>query len=272
MRSSAPSGSCFFAARIPGARIIPGLLPILSPETMFPEKEGSAVTIVLIRALILYIVVICSVRLMGKRQLGELQPSELVITILISNIATLSLEDTDTPLMRGILPVLALVCFEVIMSWASLKSVRLRRMISGSPKIIIREGVIDQEMLHALRFSVDDLMTSLRTNGVFHIGEVQFAIVETNGAVSVYQKPDFQPATRKDVHAGDGTLLDPPQVIVADGQLRARALKAIGQDEKWLRAVLRASGMELQEVFLLMADKACRYDIVRSRKVKEGTR
>ncbi len=229
-------------------------------------------TIILIRALILYFVVICSVRLMGKRQLGELQPSELVITILISNIATLSLEDTDTPLLRAILPVLALVCFEVIMSWASLKSVRLRRLVSGSPKIIIREGVIDQEMLHALRFSVDDLMTSLRTNGVFSIGEVQFAIVETNGAVSVYQKPESQPATRKDVHAGNESPLDPPQVIVADGQLREKALEAIGQDRKWLSAVLRASDMALHDVFVLTADKSCKYHIVRSRKEKGGSR
>ncbi len=225
-------------------------------------------TIVLIRALILYVVVVCAVRLMGKRQLGELQPSELVITILISNIATLSLEDTDTPLLRGILPVLALVCFEVIVSWGTLKSVHLRRWISGSPKIIIREGVIDQEMLHALRFSVDDLMTALRSNGVFYVGEVQFAIVETNGSVSVYQKPESQPATRKDVHAA-GQALDPPQVIIADGQLREKALDAIGQNRSWVDAVLRTSDMTLEEVFLLTADAACKYDIIRRRNGKE---
>ncbi len=224
--------------------------------------------IVLIRSVIVYALVICAVRLMGKRQLGELQPAELVVTILISNIATLSLEDTDTPLLRGTLPVLALVCFEVIMSWATLKSVRLRRLISGSPKIIIREGEIDQEMLHALRFSVDDLMTTLRGNNIFTVDEVQFAIVETNGSVSVYQKPDAQPATKKDVHAV-GAALDPPQVIIADGKLRDKALSAIGQDRKWLDAVLRAKGMTLPEVFLLTADKACHYHIVRSRK-KEG--
>ena len=163
--------------------------------------------ILFIRALIVYIVVIFSVRLMGKRQLGELQPSELVITILVSNIATLSLEDTEIPLLRGILPILALVCFEVIVSWGSLKSVKLRRLISGSPKIIIREGEIDQEMLHALRFSVDDLMSTLRTSGVFSVDEVQFAIVETNGSVSVYQKSEEQPATKKDVHTVTKTLL-----------------------------------------------------------------
>ncbi len=220
--------------------------------------------ILLIRALIVYIVVIFSVRLMGKRQLGELQPSELVITILVSNIATLSLEDTEIPLLRGILPILALVCFEVIVSWGSLKSVKLRRLISGSPKIIIRDGEIDQEMLHALRFSVDDLMSTLRTSGVFTVEEVQFAIVETNGSVSVYQKSQVQPASKKDVHAAQKDL-DPPQIIVADGQLREKALEAIGQDRKWLDAVLRGKSISLTEVFLLTADKACSTHIVRRR-------
>ena len=122
---------------------------------------------IFIRALILYFVVIFSVRLMGKRQLGELQPSELVITILISNIATLPLEDTAIPLLPGILPILSMVCFEVIISWFSLKSRRLRRVICGSPKIIIRNGQIEQDTMRELRLSIDDLMTALRGNQVF---------------------------------------------------------------------------------------------------------
>lgn len=218
-------------------------------------------SILLIRSLIVYAVVIFSVRLMGKRQLGELQPSELVITILVSNIATLSLEDTEIPLLRGILPILALVCFEVTVSWCSLKSVKLRRLISGSPKIIIRDGEIDQEMLHALRFSVDDLMSTLRTNGVFTVEDVQFAIVETNGSVSVYEKSEAQNATKKDVHTVERDI-DPPQIIVADGQLRETALSSIGQDEKWLHAVLRGRNITVPEVFLLTADKACNCHII----------
>ena len=145
---------------------------------------------IFIRALILYFVVIFSVRLMGKRQLGELQPSELVITILISNIATLPLEDTAIPLLPGILPILSMVCFEVIISWFSLKSRRLRRVICGSPKIIIRNGQIEQDTMRELRLSIDDLMTALRGNQVFSIEEVQFAIVETTGSVSVYLKKE----------------------------------------------------------------------------------
>lgn len=222
-------------------------------------------TIILIRTLLVYFIVIFSVRLMGKRQLGQLQPAELVITILVSNIATLSLEDLDIPLMQGILPILALVCFEVIISWVSLKSVRIRRWISGSPKIIIRDGNIDQEMLRSLRFSVDDLMTTLRTNGVFAVEDVQFAIVETNGTISVYEKSAQQPATKEDVHTAKNSV-DPPQIIIADGKLRDKALEAIGLDMQWVDMILRTAEVRIPDVFLMTADKACKYNIVK----KEG--
>ena len=218
-------------------------------------------TIVLIRSLILYIIVMISVRLMGKRQLGELQPSELVVTILISNIATLALEDIEIPLLHGILPILALVCYEVISSWISLKSVWFRRLISGSPKIIIRDGVIDQNMLHTLRFSVDDLMTALRMGGVFFIEDVQFAIVETNGSVSVYQKPSAQPATKADVNAAKSTP-DPPQIIIADGKIRENSLSAIQQDKAWLDEILTKANLTVSDIFMLMADKSSHYQLI----------
>ena len=149
-------------------------------------------SVVLIRSLILYIVVIFGVRLMGKRQLGELQPSELVITILISNIATLPLEDTSIPLILGILPILTLVCFEALMSWVTLKSLRMRRIISGRPKIVVRDGQIEQATMQDLRLSVDDLMTALRQQQVFDISQVQFAVMETTGTISVYLKAECQ--------------------------------------------------------------------------------
>lgn len=219
-------------------------------------------TIVFIRSFILYLVVMFSVRLMGKRQLGELQPAELVITILISNIATLALEDIEIPLLHGILPILALVCYEVIVSWISMKSVKIRRWISGSPKIIIRDGVIDQKMMKTLRFSVDDLMTALRMGGVFFIEEVQFAIVETNGSVSVYQKSADQPATKEDVHTAKKNF-NPPQIIIADGQLREHALYSIGQNKQWLDMILRTAETSVPEIFMMTADSACRYHIIK---------
>ncbi len=218
-------------------------------------------TIVLIRSFILYLVVMFSVRLMGKRQLGELQPAELVVTILISNIATLALEDIEIPLLHGILPILALVCYEVIASWISLKSVRFRRWISGSPKILICNGIIDQNMMKTLRFSVDDLMSALRMSGVFFIEEVQFAIVETNGSISVYQKSAYQPCEKQDLHAVQ-PCCDPPQTIIADGQLRETSLSAIGQDRQWLDTILEQEKIKIKDIFILTADKSCAYHLI----------
>ena len=124
-----------------------------------------------LRTLILYIVVIFGMRIMGKRQLGQLQPSELVITILISNIATLPIENSDVPLILGIIPILTLMCFEVILSVLTLKSIRFRRLIWGNTKILIQDGKIKQQELADLRYSVDDLMEQLRTNGIFDLRE-----------------------------------------------------------------------------------------------------
>ena len=223
-------------------------------------------TIVLIRSLILYAVVIASVRLMGKRQLGELQPSELVITILVSNIATLSLEDTGIPLLCGILPILALVCCEVIASQLSLHYTPVRRIISGSPKIIIREGRPDQEMRRALRLSVDDLLCALRMNGIFDLSEVQFAIVETNGSVSVCRKFACESPTRQDLDC-PRPCADPPLLVAADGELREHALDALGRDRAWLCAFLEDAHCRLEEVFLLTADRAGHTQLIRKEAV-----
>ncbi|MCI7805458.1 MAG: DUF421 domain-containing protein [Oscillospiraceae bacterium] len=218
--------------------------------------------IVFIRALILYIIVIFSVRLMGKRQIGELQPSELVITILVSNIATLPLEDLNIPLVMGILPILSLVCFEVIMSWLSLKSKRLRHAVSGSPKVIIRDGVLDQKVMEDLRFSVDDLMTALRGNSVFDIADVQFAIVETNGSVSVYEKYAQRNVKNTDLNL-TGTSMDPPVIIVSDGKLITQGLNETGLKKQWVYDLIERKHMELSDIFLLTADKNGTYNLIK---------
>ena len=209
--------------------------------------------VVLIRSLILYIVVIFGVRLMGKRQLGELQPSELVITILISNIATLPLEDPDIPLIIGILPILTLVCYEVIMSWITLRSLRMRRIISGRPKIVIRNGQIEQDTLQDLRISVDDLMTALRGNQVFDLEQVQFAIMETTGTISVYLKAAHQPLTPNDLSLKK-VEQNPPAVIIQDGCVMGKSLAMIGQNTAWLEQRLAEHHMTINEVFVMLGD------------------
>ncbi|MBR3679348.1 MAG: DUF421 domain-containing protein [Oscillospiraceae bacterium] len=206
-----------------------------------------------LRALILYLTVIFSVRLMGKRQIGELQPSELVVTILISNITTLPLENQEFPLLPGLVTVLTIVCAEVLLSYASLHNKRLRRLISGSPQLVIRNGEIDQQAMANLRFSLDDLMTALRTGGTFDVTEVQSAIVETNGTVSVYLKPEFRPVTCGDMECvGEDT--NPPEVLVADGRVSREGMAAAGFSDSMLEKLLKKKKMTVADIFLLTVD------------------
>ncbi len=211
--------------------------------------------IILIRSLLLYLLVISAVRLMGKRQLGELQPSELVITILVSNIATLPVEDTDIPLLIGITPILSLVCFEVLMSWLDLRIPRMRKMICGSPKIVIRDGKIDIHTLSELRFSVDDLLMALRGKDIFDVSEVQFAIVETTGSVSVLKKAEKENVTRSDMGIKPENA-DPPQLVISDGRTIRSAMDAIGMSRAELSRILEKAGLKQEEVFMLTADRS----------------
>lgn len=221
--------------------------------------------VILIRAVILYAFVIFAVRLMGKRQIGELQPSELVITILVSNIATLPIEDSSIPMIMGLLPITALVCLDVIMSGATLKFRKLRSIISGSPKIIIRDGVIDQQQMKVLRFSIDDLMESLHEYNIFDINEVQFAVVETTGKISVYQKQEFRPVTNGDAGVS-GENADPPSIIINDGVLIEDALPTVNRGRGWVEHILKERGLSLDEVFLFTAEKNGNYTVIERSK------
>ncbi|MBR0141431.1 MAG: DUF421 domain-containing protein [Ruminococcus sp.] len=208
--------------------------------------------VILIRSLILYVLVIFAVRLMGKRQLGELQPSELVITILVSNIATLPLEDSGISLIVGITPILSLVCFEVIVSWINLRFSKIRKIISGSPKIIVSNGKVDPEVLKELRFSVDDLMMALRGKDIFDISEVQFAVVETTGAVSVMKKQPEDIPSRKDLNI-KAESSDPPKIIISDGEIVKASADSLNISEKQIKKLL--VNIKINDVFIMTADE-----------------
>lgn len=213
-----------------------------------------------LRTFILYLVVVFGLRLMGKRQIGELQPSELVITILISNIATLTIEETDSPMFAGLLPILALMCFEVLTSYFCLKSARLRRIVSGRPMIIIHNGKIDQKEMRELRFSADDLMTQLRQNGIFRVEEVEFAVVETNGKLSVYQKYQSRPVTPQALSMPDRPEDNaPPLAVVCEGTIMNEALRRSGRDLNWVKKQAAARKLPVEEVYLMVAcpDGSC---------------
>lgn len=210
--------------------------------------------VVLIRAIILYVVITFSLRLMGKRQLGELQPSELVVTILISNIASIPVEEPSVPLLMGIVPIFTLVCIDVILSAVMVGSPRFRRLIIGSPRVIISEGVILQKEMKRLRYTVDDLVEAMREQQIFDLGEVYYAIVETTGKINFMQRKDFQSATRSDVERG-GSTSDPPSVVIRDGVADDEQLKLLGLGKGWLNEKLRENSVSAKQVFLMTADK-----------------
>ena len=240
---------------------------------MFEEKRFYAVypernrkgrdfpMIVFIRAILLYILIIFSLRLMGKRQLGELQPSELVITILISNIASLPIEDTSIPMVMGAVPIIVLVGFELIISTISLHSKKFRTILSGKPIVVISDGVIDQQAMKQLRFSVDDLMETLRGSGIFDIREVSYAIVETTGKVSILQKFRYQTATAEMLER-KGKEPDPPIVVISDGVLLQNALHSYKLSEQWLYKTLKENHLTVKDIFLMTADHSANYYII----------
>lgn len=218
--------------------------------------------VVFIRAVILYLLIIFSMRLMGKHQIGELQPSELAVTILISNIATLPVEDMTMPLFTGIIPIITLACLDVIMSWLGIRSKRLRNLTCGKPVVIISNGIIDRKKMEEIRFTSDDLMEALHSKDIFDISEVQFAVVETTGAVSVYQKQEYRTPTNSDLKI-IGRSIDPPEIVIDDGRIIEEALSRMGKNYEYLEKLLIKEKTKLSDVFILTLDSNGNYSLVK---------
>ena len=191
--------------------------------------------VLVIRTLILYLLVILSMRIMGKRQIGELQPSELVVAIMISDLAAVPMQTIDIPLLAGIVPVLTLLVAEVTMSFISLKSKKARKYITGEPSIIIYRGHINEKELEKARFTLNDLMEELRLSGYPDVSKIDMAILETNGEISMLEK------------SKDG-MSEFPYILVSDGKINASELKRAGKDEEWLRKKVKG---DIKNIFLV---------------------
>lgn len=225
--------------------------------------------IVFIRVLIIYALIILSLRLMGKRQIGQLQPSELVVTILVSNIATMAIEDSNVPLIGGIIPILTLVSFDVLISAMTLRYKKMRRIVSGAPRVIIRDGKIDQKQLKELRFTIDDMMEELRGKDIFDVRDVAFAIVETTGSLSVYPKFTAQPATAGMLNLQAPPGADaPPVVLIADGVVIDSALGYCNLKYEWLEKTITDNGYTTQDIFLMTCNRQADYLIVPKAQLK----
>lgn len=218
--------------------------------------------VTLIRTVILYMLVILSMRVMGKRQIGELQPTELVITILLSEIVAIPMQDNSLPLFNTIIPVLVLVGFEILISVVSLKSVKFRSVVEGHSLIIIRDGVLDQKQMKRLRFTVDDILEALRNKDIFDISKVQYAIVETNGDLNVMLKPEYASVTRGDldiVTENSGI----PCVVIADGKIIEADFKDCDMTMEKLKMIIEKDKINIGETLLMTVDKGGNKTIIR---------
>lgn len=216
-----------------------------------------------IRTAVLYLIVILCMRIMGKRQVGELQPSELVVTILISELASIPMQDLNRPVTNGIVAILVLVLFELVLSALSLKSMFFRKLFEGKSAIVIKNGVIDQKMMKKLRITIDDLLEGLRQAGSFSVDEVDFAIMETNGKISVQPKQEFMPASKSDMkmnvkNKGFST------VVISDGKLCEDVFEEfskVSKEDVILR--LRSKNLTVEDVFLMTVNEAKEFVIIR---------
>lgn len=215
-----------------------------------------------IRTIILYTVIIITVRMMGKRQISELQTSELVVTLLMSNIASIPMQDTDQSLLSGIIPIFVLVICEILISLLMLRFSGFRALICGHPVIVINDGRIDRKAMAALRLSTEDLFEELRQKDVFDIRDVSYAIVETNGKMSILKKAasDTVTAGQMGICAKDNGM---QAVVISDGEIADSSLRFCGLSRKWLKKILSLEKTKLSDIFIMTADKTRKYHIIR---------
>ncbi len=208
-----------------------------------------------LRTVILYLVLIAVIRIMGKRQIGQMEPSEFVVTMLVANLASIPMQDGGIPLYTGLVPILTVLGVELVLTALSMRSVRVRRLLCGKPVILIENGHILQDNLRSTRITLDELTGHLREKDVLNVTAVQYAILETNGNLSVFPFPEELPASARDagIQPGKQQL---PITVIGDGYLYRENLTAAGKDEKWVNAFLRKKNITLGDVWLLTVDGA----------------
>ncbi|NCC67899.1 MAG: DUF421 domain-containing protein [Clostridia bacterium] len=210
--------------------------------------------IVLIRTLIVFFVLLAAMRLMGKRQLGELEINELVIAILISNFAAHPLQDIAIPLMNGLLPIIILLCCELIISGLVLKSPRVRVVICGKPSILVAKGKIDQREMQKNRFTLDELAEELRNQSVVDISTIQYAVLETDGRLNVILYPSERPVSpaQLGLEIPNATY---PIIVINNGELMKKNLPLTGRDENWLQDELKLRNVKrISDVYYMTVD------------------
>lgn len=209
-----------------------------------------------LRTIILYVLIMTGLRLTGKRQIGQLEPIELVLTMLISDLASVPMQDFGIPLLSGVIPIVTLLALSTLLSWCSLRSIRFRSLVCGEPAIVIRDGKLQQAVMRENRLTLDEIMEELRSQGVSDITTVKYAVLETSGQLSVLLYAREQPATPKQlaVAVSDDVFL--PTMLISDGRVLAKNLKKAGLDEKWLYKQLEQHRVKhTRDVFFMTVDE-----------------
>lgn len=226
------------------------------------SKGAMKLAISIIRTIILYTVIIVAVRIMGKRQIGEMQTSELVVTLLISDIASLPMQNTEQSLLSGIMPILILIICEIVLSVLMMKRAKFRKLVCGMPQIIIRNGEIDQAQMKKLRMSTEDLSEQLRQEGCFKLSQVEYAIVETNGKLSILKKSEEEPLSCSQLGiAADDCNVE--TVVISDGEMSSHSIEICKTSEKHIREILKAENVKPEDVFIMTFSRSGKYKIIK---------
>ncbi len=208
--------------------------------------------VVFTRALLLYLIVVVVMRMMGKRQVAQMQPFELVIMIMIADLAATPMENMDIPLVNGIIPIIALLSVQVLTAYFSLKNEKFRDFVCGKPSILIHKGRIDQTEMHRLRVNVNDLLEALRNKNQFNVSDVEYAILETNGQISIIPRADKRPVVTGDL----GIMVQEEQLpvtLITGGKLNKDKLRKAGHDKRWLTDQLKQQNINnIKDVFLAL--------------------
>lgn len=206
-----------------------------------------------VRAIIIYVIVLIVMRLMGKREIGQLQPFELVISIMIADLASIPMTDPGVPIFNGIVPILGLLCMHLVITLLNIKSVNIRKVTCGKPTILLYRGKIDEEALKKERFTISELQERLRGKDIFNLGDVEYAILETNGEVSVILKPNKRATTPEDFNM-EPEYEGMPYDLIVDGKVMYENLNKIGRDKNWLIKEVNKFKTVPEDVFIATID------------------
>lgn len=221
------------------------------------------------RTVLLYVLLVVGLRLTGKRQIGQLEPIEFVLMMLLSDLASVPMQDFGLPLLQGIIPIVTLLALSTLLSGISMRSVRFRSLVCGEPTLIIRDGILQQSAMKGCRLTLDEVLEELRVQGVSSLDSVKYAVLETSGQLSILLRADQQPVTPRQmgITVEDDVFL--PVILIDNGRLMGKNLQKLGLDDKWLQKQLKTHKIHrTQDVFLMTVDRGGSVVLVKKEAIR----